>query len=332
VRCRHILQVTALLLGLAARAYAAGSCQVMVASRPKGATVYIDGKERGKTPLVLMDLKSGHHDIRVVLEGHKTWMKRARLRRGGNSIEAKLEEKGAPLPSGSKQPGKHGGAPSEPGDAQPDAGGEKGGDDKAEEKVPRKHDVPCPCCEGKGVIDEIGCEKCFGIGYVGTTPCSGCTGGRKPYECPACQGKGNVSVRGEDVECRVCRGKGAPLCPMCKGKGKVSRPNPDAVDYETTVCVSCGGEGWERNLKCRKCTGKGTIALRSSDATYVYTLEISCPHCKGSGKAAPRCSSCNGAGFRRAGGKICPCMKCFGTGHLFIPCRTCGGKGWHKAR
>ena len=171
-------------LAVAARTSAAGSCQVMVTSRPRGGKVFIDGKERGKTPLALMDLKTGFHDIRIVLEGHKAWGKRVKLVSGARTVDARLEEEGAPSPSGSKRPDKDGGAPPKTENSLPGPEARTGGDDEAEEEVPKKRMVPCPGCEGQGVIDEIGCMKCNAVGYVGVTPCNSCTGGRKQYTSP----------------------------------------------------------------------------------------------------------------------------------------------------
>jgi DnaJ-class molecular chaperone len=182
-------------------------------------------------------------------------------------------------------------------------------------------------------VDEIGCEKCDADGYVGTTPCGACgSTGRREFKCPICSGAGHVVVGGKTIECRACKGKGAPLCPVCKGEGKIDRLNPEAVGYETTVCLSCAGEGWERHLKCSMCAGKGTIKVRSSDAQFVYALEITCPLCKGEGTGPPRCNRCNGRGYCGSGKRLFPCMACYGTGHLFIPCRTCRGNGWHRVR
>ncbi|MHC4249144.1 MAG: PEGA domain-containing protein [Planctomycetota bacterium] len=337
---KHLVRAVAALLGaavMAAPASAAGPCQLMVVSRPAGATVHIDGEERGKTPLMLPGLKIGFHDIKVVLDGHVTWAKRMRLRPGGNTADAKLAKKGAPAPAGPKERDKDGAAPPKAGGAPPDpaAKAAKTGKDEKDEKdeIPKTRKVPCPCCEGNGVVDEIGCDTCAADGYVGTTACGMCRStGRREFKCPFCLGNGGAVAGGKAADCRGCKGKGAPLCAACKGEGEIDRLNPEAVKYETTVCISCAGEGWERNLKCNRCAGKGTIKVRSGDANFVYALEISCPLCKGQGTGPPRCNRCSGRGHRGSGKKLFACMTCYGTGHLFMSCRMCRGNGWHRMR
>ncbi len=125
---RRVVGAVAILFGSAAmatQAFAAGRCQLMVISRPAGATVHIDGEERGKTPLTLTDLKVGFHDIKVVLDDHRVWTKRIRFRPGGNTVEAKLQKKGAPAPTPAPKPEADGDdvpAPPEAGDEAPDRG------------------------------------------------------------------------------------------------------------------------------------------------------------------------------------------------------------------
>lgn len=334
MRRRDVVRAVVALFGAAAisaRASAAGRCQLMAVSRPVGATVHIDGGERGKTPLMLTGLKVGYHDIKIVLDDHRVWTKRIRFRPGGNTVDAKLEKKGAPAPATPRKRGREGAAP-------PKADGVAPGPvakvaKVAKEKVPKTRKVPCPCCEGKGVIDEIGCSVCQADGYIGTKPCVACqSSGRKAYSCPLCRGGGGKIAGGKATECRACKGKGAPLCPACKGTGEIDRLNPEAAKYETTVCISCGGEGWERHVKCKLCAGKGTLKRKSSDAVYIYTREITCPHCKGEGAGPPRCGNCGGDGYLGSSRSCRACMTCYGTGHLFVPCKTCRGNGWHRMR
>jgi DnaJ-class molecular chaperone len=314
----------------------------MIMSRPKGATVFIDDKERGKTPLMLADIKVGFHDIKVTLDDHRIWRKRKRFRPGGNTVEAKLEEKVAAVPATAGKDDKGEAAPSRT-DAVAAAraamaarAAKRKAEKEEKEKIPKTVKVPCPCCGGKGAIDEAGCEKCAGDGFEGANSCGVCAGsGRKAYKCKYCSGNGSIksSVKdAKEIECRACKGKGAPFCPPCKGTGEISRRNPDAARYETTECISCNGEGWERHLKCNKCGGKGTVTVSHSDATTVYTLEVSCNICKGQGTGPPRCNKCGGRGYRGSGKRYYPCMMCFGTGHLFSSCRTCRGNGWHRMR
>ncbi len=332
---RQATRAVAAFLGAAAvvsQARAAGPCQVMVMSRPAGAVVHVDGKERGKTPVMLPGLKLGYHEVKIVLDDHRTWAKRIRLRPGGNTVDAKLVKKGAPAPATSKDRDKSGAASPKARAATADGGkGAKAGKD-AKDEVPKTRKVPCPCCEGKGIVVEIGCQTCQADGYVGTTACGMCRStGRVAYSCPFCRGGGTI-VGGKATDCRGCKGKGAPLCPPCKGTGKIDRRNPEAASYKTTVCLSCGGDGCERQFKCKTCAGKGTVKRRSSDAVYVYTREITCPHCKGEGSGPPKCTNCGGDGYLGSSQACSPCMTCCGTGRIFTPCRTCRGNGWHRAR
>lgn len=46
--------------------------KVVVSSTPRGATVYVDGKDRGKTLLTLNDLEPGRHTVKVVMPGYET--------------------------------------------------------------------------------------------------------------------------------------------------------------------------------------------------------------------------------------------------------------------
>ena len=74
-----------------------GPCELMVSSRPKGATVSVDGKERGRTPLIVKGLSVGEHTVRVVLEGHGLWVKTIRFRPGPRIVRAELEKLEEPV-------------------------------------------------------------------------------------------------------------------------------------------------------------------------------------------------------------------------------------------
>jgi hypothetical protein len=50
-----------------------GSTQIAVISKPAGATVIIDGKTRGTTPVSGLPLYAGRHYIRLELEGYSPW-------------------------------------------------------------------------------------------------------------------------------------------------------------------------------------------------------------------------------------------------------------------
>ena len=43
-------------------------------SRPIGAQVFLDGASVGRTPLVMPDVKTGTHRVRLELAGHRTWV------------------------------------------------------------------------------------------------------------------------------------------------------------------------------------------------------------------------------------------------------------------
>ena len=52
-----------------------GWSDVTLSSVPSGAIVMVNGKEMGKTPIVL-ELTAGNHDLHLSAEGYKTWQKR----------------------------------------------------------------------------------------------------------------------------------------------------------------------------------------------------------------------------------------------------------------
>ena len=321
-------------VGLAALAWCgssageSGPCQLMISSRPQDATVFVDGKERGLAPLMVKGLSTGKHVLRVVLKGYKPWTKTVRLRPGPRIVSASLEKTGEsePQPATTDAPP----AREEPKDAG-------AGETKKDEGPPRKIDVECPCCKGSGLIKVMGCARCSATGYYRAESCSRCAGkGRIDYECRGCEGSGKITRGTKEGDCPLCRGKGAPPCPMCRGKGKVSRPNPAAASYETTPCISCDGDGYEKNLKCRKCGGQGKVRDSGpAGAGIVRILTFSCPFCGGDGEAPAICRRCDGRGsFGPKGPQriITPCMSCGGTGYQFLPCRTCRGKRWHRSR
>ena len=338
------------LAGAARRPCAAesGPCHLLVISRPPDAAVYIDGKERGWTPLSLMGLAMGAHEVRVVLEGHQPWTKRVSLRPGAKTVTAELKREGAARPeapragrrAGAVSPRAGGGsdargeeAPRPEPRAAPGerASGDKKDDGENEEKVPRTIEVPCPGCKGSGLITQTRCHVCGADGFVGFIICTGCqTTGMKKYVCPTCRGQGSVVARGKEIACRACRGKGAPPCPACRGTGKITRPNRAAASYPTVACLSCEGDGYEKHGKCKRCAGTGKKKVEEGG----YYRITSCRFCDGRGTAPPICTLCRGRGGSSPSGPrriYFPCMKCCGTGHLFAPCRTCRGRGWRRA-
>jgi hypothetical protein len=53
-----------------------------VDSRPRGATVVVDGKEMGQTPLTLSEVSAGAHVVRIEMTGKKSWTALARVAAG----------------------------------------------------------------------------------------------------------------------------------------------------------------------------------------------------------------------------------------------------------
>jgi hypothetical protein len=52
---------------------------IYVDSRPRGATVLLNGREVGTTPLQLSEIRAGSHVIRLELPGHQTWTSSTRV-------------------------------------------------------------------------------------------------------------------------------------------------------------------------------------------------------------------------------------------------------------
>lgn len=70
----------------------AESGRLLVRSTPEGARVYVDGRERGRTPLAVRDLEHGTHRVRVTSEGYVTIDRRVVVtaRRPSQSLEVAL--------------------------------------------------------------------------------------------------------------------------------------------------------------------------------------------------------------------------------------------------
>jgi hypothetical protein len=63
-----------------------------VDSRPAGASVFVDGKPVGTTPLQLLSLDAGEHAIRLELAGYRRWTSSVRVVAGDqNRVTASLE-------------------------------------------------------------------------------------------------------------------------------------------------------------------------------------------------------------------------------------------------
>jgi hypothetical protein len=63
-----------------------------VASLPPGATVYVDGKEVGTTPLRVPAIDAGSHIVRIEREGYNHWTSAIRIVAGEQArVTASLE-------------------------------------------------------------------------------------------------------------------------------------------------------------------------------------------------------------------------------------------------
>ena len=69
---------------------AAGS--LVVDSRPPGATVYLDGRRVGTTPLVLEAVKAAQYTVGLDIDGYKRWATTVKITAGERSrVAASLE-------------------------------------------------------------------------------------------------------------------------------------------------------------------------------------------------------------------------------------------------
>ena len=69
------------------------TASVLVESRPSGATVFIDGKPIGTTPMAIPSVSVGSHAVRMEMSGHKPWTASVRVVAGEkNRIAASLEQ------------------------------------------------------------------------------------------------------------------------------------------------------------------------------------------------------------------------------------------------
>jgi hypothetical protein len=65
-----------------------------VDSRPRGATVLVDGRSVGQTPITLADLSIGSHVVRIEMAGKKPWTSTARVAAGKTTpVTGSLEDK-----------------------------------------------------------------------------------------------------------------------------------------------------------------------------------------------------------------------------------------------
>jgi hypothetical protein len=78
----------------AAPAPASFTGSLYVDSRPRGATVLLDGRSVGQTPLTLADVPVGAHVVRIELTGRKPWIASTRVTAGETArVTGSLEDK-----------------------------------------------------------------------------------------------------------------------------------------------------------------------------------------------------------------------------------------------
>ena len=66
---------------------------LLVESRPAGASVIVDGRHAGTTPLRLSDVRTGNHAIRIERDGYRMWTGGVAVSAGEqNRITASLEK------------------------------------------------------------------------------------------------------------------------------------------------------------------------------------------------------------------------------------------------
>lgn len=115
--------------------------------------------------------------------------------------------------------------------------------------------------EGKAIEEVVGKiirDEFYNCGF-----CSGT--GQRPLgsTCPACKGRGQISINPPAIRCAFCKGRGEAqprsmiTCLTCKGKGVVSIVEP------IEICSQCNGSGRSsasHNLPCGRCKGKGVVS------------------------------------------------------------------------
>ena len=71
----------------------ASTGSLLIDSRPTGATVLVDGRVVGKTPLTLPDVTAGDHGVRLELVGHRPWTGSIKVEGGtSNRVGGSLEK------------------------------------------------------------------------------------------------------------------------------------------------------------------------------------------------------------------------------------------------
>ncbi len=88
--------IEARLAAIAPPAPAATTGTLAIESRPTGATVFLDGRQVGTTPLSLPDVTPGTHRIRLELAGFNPWVTTADVQAGARARVAASLERGIP--------------------------------------------------------------------------------------------------------------------------------------------------------------------------------------------------------------------------------------------
>jgi hypothetical protein len=77
----------------AAEPASTGPGSLQIVSRPSGAEVFLDGRVVGRTPLVISQVQSGSHDVRLQLTGFRRWATAVQVRPGARArVAASLEQ------------------------------------------------------------------------------------------------------------------------------------------------------------------------------------------------------------------------------------------------
>jgi hypothetical protein len=72
---------------------ASGPGSLQIVSRPSGAEVFLDGRVVGRTPLMISQVQSGAHDVRLQLGGFRRWATAVQVRPGTRArVAASLEQ------------------------------------------------------------------------------------------------------------------------------------------------------------------------------------------------------------------------------------------------
>lgn len=98
--------------------------------------------------------------------------------------------------------------------------------------------------------------------------CAFCKGKGKHFfdRCPACKGRGIVSVYPPPKKCALCKGKGIGLfepCSACNGTGwALTGTGEYDANLSVQTCALCKGKGRRLFDKCPACKGRGVVLVR----------------------------------------------------------------------